>query len=124
MVVEKVNVGGEMPAVWAHLLTTLQANRYEIEQQIPCSHVSARRGKKLSNLLLSTPRYGFRELDVDLYPSGRNPRDTEVTFKFVFPAYGVPPGRRSRRTAEILSTSSRDACGASLRRPGGPHQGE
>jgi ribosomal protein L40E len=89
MLVEKVSVGGEMSAVWAHLLTTLQANRYEIDQQIPGTHVSARRGKKLSNLLLSTPRYGFRELDVDLYPSGRSPQDTEVTFKFVFPAYGV-----------------------------------
>jgi hypothetical protein len=89
MLVEKVTVGGATSAVWAHLLTTLQANRYEIDQQIPSSHVSARRGKKLSNLLLSTPRYGFRELDVDLFPLGRSPQETEVTFKFVFPAYGV-----------------------------------
>lgn len=94
-----VCVKGEVQIIWQTLLNTLAVHGYQIEMQNPYTQIRAKRGSKVSTLLMESTKSGFRQLNVTLFPQ----RDTvEVQFNFEFPSWAITwPGTKKDCSAMV-----------------------
>jgi len=87
-------VQGDLETIWQALLTTLAANRYVLQSQVPHTSVVAQRGSKVSSLMVGTREGGYQELAVTIMPSGE---EFETRFRFSFPSWTItlPSAKKS-----------------------------
>jgi hypothetical protein len=82
-----VRVTGEVQDLWQTLLGVLYSHGYEIETQNPCTQLTAKRGSKVSSMLLEGTKGGFRQLNVTSVP--QEGKEIEVRFEFDFPSWAI-----------------------------------
>ena len=82
---KKVQVKGDVKAIWETLLQILEINKYQIEKQLPYSQVRAKAGSKAISILLGGTKDGFRDVVVEILPQGQ--AAYEVSFRFGLPSW-------------------------------------
>jgi hypothetical protein len=102
-----VNVTGDADALWQTLLGTLYAHEYEIEAQNPYTQLTAKRGSKVSSLILEGTKSGFRQLNVTFVP--REGKETEVRFQFDFPSWAITLPATKQECDELVDEFVRQA---------------
>jgi hypothetical protein len=95
-----VRVKGEAQALWQTLLGTLYAHQYEVEAQSPYTELKAKRGSKVSSLVLEGTKGGFRELNVTFLPEEGT--ETEVRFEFVFPSWAITLAGTKQECSDLV----------------------
>lgn len=99
---EGISVRGEIKTIWQNLLNALTAYRYQLDQQVPYSHISAKRGSKVVSFMLEGTKGGYRELHIQISPTGKEPKEFAVQFRFSFPNWAMTlPGTKKECSALI-----------------------
>jgi hypothetical protein len=95
---KKVSVAGDAQALWQCLLSTVAMQGYEFVMQNPPTQLRAKRGSKLSSMVMEGTQGGYRDLTVTMLPKGDL---TEVCFNFEFPSWAMTlPG--TKKECEVL----------------------
>jgi len=96
---KKVSVAGDAQALWQCLLNTLAMQGYELVMQNPPTQLRAKRGSKLSSMVMEGTQGGYRDLTVTMLPQGDL---TEVLFNFGFASWAMTlPGTKKECAALV-----------------------
>jgi hypothetical protein len=106
-VLKTVRVKGEVQALWQTLLGTLYAHQYELETQSPYTLLRAKRGSKVSSMLLEGTKGGFRQLSVTFSPQQGG--ETEVRFEFEFPSWAITLPATQQECYNLVEEFARQA---------------